>query len=129
MRFSTIAVFATAVLLGSSAAGLAEPATTPDAAATAAPATAPATGMPAAGPASTTAPAPAAQATPAAAPAPSATAQADPNPIVCRTETVTGSRLGTKRICAHESEWKTMREDSRHSMAQWESHNPPPRGN
>ncbi|HEX3652865.1 MAG TPA: hypothetical protein VHU18_08580 [Rhizomicrobium sp.] len=113
MRLSSIAILATAVLVSGTAAGFAEPAATPDAAATAAPATAPAmpsaTGASAGVPASTT----------------SAAAQADTNPIVCHVEEVTGSRLGSKRLCYRQSEWDSMRRESQHDMYQWETHNPP----
>ncbi|HEX3653338.1 MAG TPA: hypothetical protein VHU18_10995 [Rhizomicrobium sp.] len=130
MRLRSVVIFAGTILLSGTVASLAEPASAPapGAAATAAPTTTaatPASSTPSAGPLSTAPAAPAAEAAPAA----SASAQADTNPIVCRTEAVTGSRLGAKRLCARQSEWDSMREDSRHSMAQWQSHNPPPRGN
>jgi hypothetical protein len=56
------------------------------------------------------------QATSTASPAPAATsatmAQAAPaavpvsDPVVCRTQPITGSRLGNQRVCAKQSEWE-----------------------
>jgi hypothetical protein len=116
MRLSSIAFLATAVMLGSTAAGLAEPA-----------ATAPATNTTSAAPMPAS---PAQTPAPAAAITTSAAAQADNNPIVCHTEEApTGSRMGAKRICFRQSEWDSMRREARHQMDWLQSHNPPPRGN
>ena len=37
----------------------------------------------------------------------------DPSRIVCVTETVTGSRLGTRRVCRTRAEWAEHRAQSR----------------
>jgi hypothetical protein len=56
-------------------------------------------------------PAPAATSAPAVPAAMAQAAQATPatmpaeDPVVCRSQPVTGSRLGTQRVCAKQSEW------------------------
>ena len=37
----------------------------------------------------------------------------NPNQIVCISETVTGSRLGTRRVCRTRAEWDEHREQTR----------------
>jgi hypothetical protein len=58
--------------------------------------------------------------TPAATPGPAVTSpaasEADNDPIVCHTEEVTGSRLGTSRSCARQSVWDRRREHDRQQM-------------
>lgn len=43
---------------------------------------------------------------------------ADPNQKVCEDETVVGSRLAVKRICATRSEWAQKRRDDRDTVDQ-----------
>ena len=42
----------------------------------------------------------------------------DPNQRVCEDVTATGSRLGTKRICATRAEWAEMRKADRENVDQ-----------
>jgi len=103
MRFSRIAL-AAALMLGSAAVlpAIADDTTAPAQATTAAPAATPANAA-----------APATAATPAAAPATATAAKEDP--VVCKSQPITGSRLGVQRICAKQSEWdRRTREDRTH---------------
>ena len=104
MLFSRIAL-AAALMLGSAAIlpAVADDTTAPAPATTTAPATAAA---------------PAAAATPAAAPATSApaTTAAKEDPVVCKSQPITGSRLGVQRICAKQSEWDRRSSQDRTRM-------------
>ncbi|MDF7775091.1 hypothetical protein P1X14_07525 [Sphingomonas sp. AOB5] len=37
----------------------------------------------------------------------------DPNRMICRTEDVIGSRLGSRRVCLTASQWEDLRRDTR----------------
>lgn len=55
-------------------------------------------------------------ATPGAAATSPAATEADNDPVVCRTEEVTGSRLGGARVCARQSVWERRRQHDRDQM-------------
>lgn len=61
-------------------------------------------------------PASAPAATPATAATSPATTDADNDPVVCRSEEVTGSRLGGARVCARQSVWERRQEHDRQQM-------------
>jgi invasion protein IalB len=49
-------------------------------------------------------------------PAVAASKTADPNQVVCEKQEVTGSRLGTKRVCMTRAEWADLRSQDRQEI-------------